>query len=138
MAININTRDDENNRSIVKPAAKVGNFTLRPISLGSLELLRQIGNTLATGEANPDALDLHTLSQFVWVHAAPLDKVIDTIYNAPGKVAQEVATFCLDVTPADLKGVASALTTDCAAIQAASAVPADSSDEESPNAQTPR
>lgn len=48
MAINIQTREDENNRSIVKPAAQVGKLTLRPLSLGSLELLRQIGNALAT------------------------------------------------------------------------------------------
>ena len=39
MGISISCREDENNRSIVRPAAQVDKLTLRPLSLGSLKLL---------------------------------------------------------------------------------------------------
>lgn len=138
MPISITTREDINNSAFTRPAAKAGSLTLRPISLGSLELLRQIGNALATGEASPDSLDLHTISQFVWVHAAPLEEVVDTIYNEPASVGKAVALFCLDVAPAELQQIAAALTADCSAIQAAGAIPTAPDDDDSPNAQTRR
>ncbi len=139
MAINIQTREDENNRSIVKPAAQVGKLTLRPLSLGSLELLRQIGNALATGGAALDNLEPHTLTEYIWVHAAPLPDVLETVYNHPEQVARKVAEFAMDISPGDLKGIAAALSGDCAAIQAAGAVPAeDDTEDGSKNARTPR
>ena len=139
MAINIQTREDENNRSIVRPAAQVGKLTLRPLSLGSLELLRQMGNGLATGGAALDNLEAHTLTEYIWAHAAPLQDVLETVYNHPEQVARKVAEFAMDISPADLKGIAAALSGDCAAIQAAGAVPADNEQEDgSPNAPTPR
>lgn len=139
MAINIQTREDENNRSIVKPAAQVGKLTLRPLSLGSLELLRQIGNALATGGAALDNLEPHTLTEYIWVHAAPLQDVLEAVYNHPEQVARKVAEFAMDISPADLQGIAAALSGDCAAIQAAGAVPAeDDTEDGSKNVQTPR
>ena len=138
MPISITTREDINNSAFTRPAAKAGSLTLRPISLGSLELLRQIGNALATGEASPDSLDLHTISQFVWVHAAPLEEVVDTIYNAPGQVGKAVALFCMDVSPSSLQQLTAALSSDCSAIQAAGAIPTAPDDDDSPNAQPRR
>lgn len=108
MAINIQTREDENNRSIVRPAAQVGKLTLRPLSLGSLELLRQIGNGLATGGAALDNLEAHTLTEYIWAHAAPLQDVLETVYNHPEQAARKVAEFAMDISPADLKGIAAA------------------------------
>lgn len=139
MAINIQTRQDENNRSIVRPAAEVAGLKLRPLSLGSLELLRQMGNALATGSAAPDALEPHTLTEYIWVHAAPVQDVLEAVYNHPEQVARKVAEFAMDISPADLRGIAAALSSDCSAIQAAGAVPAeDDSGDSSKNAQTPR
>ena len=50
--ISISTREDENNRSMIQPPARTeSGLTLRPISLGSLEDLRQLGNPLSAGNA---------------------------------------------------------------------------------------
>ena len=50
--ISISTREDENNRSMIQPPARTeSGLTLRPISLGSLEVLRQLGNPLSAGNA---------------------------------------------------------------------------------------
>ena len=54
MAIQIHTqsREDSNNRSMIQPPARTeSGLTLRPISLGSLEILRQLGNPLSAGNA---------------------------------------------------------------------------------------
>ena len=52
--ISISTREDENNRSMIQPpACTESGLTLRPISLGSLEVLRQLGNPLSAGNAHP-------------------------------------------------------------------------------------
>ena len=49
-SISISTREDSNNRSMVQPSARLeSGLTLRPISLGSLEILRQLGNGLGEG-----------------------------------------------------------------------------------------
>lgn len=136
MAIQINTRDSINNASMVAPATtEVASLQLRPISLGSLEILRQIGNPLATGEELAD-IDTHTVAEFVWVHAAPMDFVVDTAYNRPSQVAKEVALFCLGVSPADIKAITSVLASDQRAVQSASAIPIPDSDTDSPNAPT--
>ena len=46
--ISISTREDENNRSMIQPPARTeSGLSLRPISLGSLVVLRQLGNPLA-------------------------------------------------------------------------------------------
>ncbi|MFI3244035.1 MAG: hypothetical protein R3Y56_07280 [Akkermansia sp.] len=137
MAITIETRDTTNNASIITPAAKVGNLTMRPISLGSIELLREIGNPLASGNQTMiDSLDASIFAQFIWVHAAPIDEVVDTIYNDLSSLARKVTVFSLNISPQDLNALAANLQRDLGAIEAASAQP-EESDSESPNAPTP-
>ena len=53
--ISISTREDENNRSMIQPPARTeSGLSLRPISLGLLKVLRQLGNPLASGDADPN------------------------------------------------------------------------------------
>ncbi len=137
-AISISSREDSNNRSMVQPAARTeSGLVLRPISLGSLEVLRQLGNPLASGNAELSTIDTRTLAEFIWVHAAPLDEVLETVYNAPSQVNRKAALFAMGISPAELRTITSALSADQAALQAASAIPQpDSSD--SPNELAPR
>jgi len=136
--ISISSREDSNNRSMVQPATRTeSGLVLRPISLGSLEVLRQLGNPLSTGAAELDSIDTRTLAEFIWVHAAPLDEVVETVYNAPSQVNRKAALFAMNISPAELRAITAALSADQAAVQAASAIPqSDFSD--SPNAPTPR
>ena len=89
MAIQIHTqsREDSNNRAMLAPPTRTtSGVTLRPISLGSLEILRQLNNSLATAEADMGEIDTRTLTEFLWVHGAPIDEVLDTVYNHPTQV----------------------------------------------------
>lgn len=135
MAISISSRDDSNNAAMVAPdVTNTAGFNLRPISLGSLELLRQINNPLATGSDNAD-LDFHVIAEFVWIHAAPIEAVVETVYNRPSQIAREVALFCMNISPSDIKLIGASLAGDRAAIQAASAAPVPE-ENDSPNAPT--
>lgn len=137
-AISISAREDSNNRSMVQPPARTeSGLTLRPISLGSLEVLRQLGNPLTSGNAELATIDTRTLAEFIWVHAAPLDEVLETVYNAPSQVGRKSALFAMAISPAELCTITAALSADQAALQAASAIPQpDATD--SPNGHTPR
>ncbi|MBR5889570.1 MAG: hypothetical protein IKY92_05960 [Akkermansia sp.] len=136
--ITISTREDNNNRSMVQPDARLeSGISLRPISLGSLEILRQLGNPLASGDTSLSNIDTHTLTEFIWVHAAPLDEVVDTVYNAPSQVGRKAALFAMTISPAELRTITASLSADQAAVQAASAIP-QPDDTDSPNERTPR
>ncbi len=136
--ISISSREDSNNRSLVQPPVRTeSGLSLRPISLGSLEVLRQLGNPLASGNTELTDIDTGILTEFIWVHAAPLDEVMETVYNAPSQVKRRAAQFAMTISPAELRVITSALSADQAALQAASAIPQpDSTD--SPNELTPR
>lgn len=138
--ISISAREDTNNRSIVQPSARAeSGLEPRPISLGSLEILRQLGNLLATTEAELASVDTRTLAEFLWVHAAPVDEVVDTAYNTPSQVARKSAMFALRISPADLPGIMAAIKGDRDAVQAASAEPLPDADApDSPNEPAPR
>ena len=62
------------------------------ISLGSLEVLRQLGNPLSSGNAELANIDIGILTEFIWVHAAPLDEVMETVYNTPSQVKRKAAS----------------------------------------------
>ena len=136
--ISISSREDSNNRSLVQPPARTeSGLALRPISLGSLEVLRQLGNPLASGNTELSDIDTGILTEFIWVHAAPLDEVMETVYNTPSQVKRRAAQFAMTISPAELRVITAALSADQAALQAASAIPQpDSTD--SPNELTPR
>ena len=136
--ISISTREDNNNRSMVQPATRTeSGLTLRPISLGSLEILRHLGNPLSSGDTNMTTIDTHTLTEFIWVHAAPLEEVVDTVYNAPSQVGRKAALFAMTISPAELRTITVSLSADQAAVQAASAIP-QPEEHDSPNELAPR
>ena len=114
-------------------------IVLRAISLGSLEILRQLANPLSTAEADLSAVDTRVLAEFLWVHGAPIEEVLDTVYNTPTQVARKAAAFALQISPAELHSITGALAADRAAIRSASAEPLPDADAPaSPNVPTPR
>ncbi len=131
-------REDGNNRSMVAPAPRLqSGLILRPISLGSLEVLRQLGNPLAAADDTLE-VDSRALTEFLWVHAAPQDAVLDAVYNTPTRVPRMVAEFAMNVSPGELHRITAALAADRAAVEAASAAPLPDPDlPESPNAHAP-
>ena len=108
MSIQIHTatREESNNRAMLAPESKTrSGIVLRAISLGSLEILRQLANPLSTAEADLSAVDMRVLAEFLWVHGAPIEEVLDTVYNTPTQVARKAAAFsrhpeCQRRTPA--------------------------------------
>ena len=120
----LESRDDVNNRSMLAPAPRLDSgLTLRPISLGSLEILRQLGNPLAAAETQLTDIDTRALTEFLWVHAAPVETVLDMVFSTPARVPRAVAEFALTVKPAELSRIMTALVADRAGIEAASAAP---------------
>ena len=142
MSIQIHTatREESNNRSMPAPESKTkSGIVLRGISLGSLEILRQLANPLSTAEADLSAVDTRVLAEFLWVHGAPIEEVLDTVYNTPTQVARKAAAFALQISPAELHSITGALAADRAAIRSASAEPLPDADAPaSPNVPTPR
>lgn len=142
MSIQIHTatREESNNRAMLAPESKTkSGIVLRGISLGSLEILRQLANPLSTAEADLSAVDTRVLAEFLWVHGAPIEEVLDTVYNTPTQVARKAAAFALQISPAELHSITGALAADRAAIRSASAEPLPDADAPaSPNVPTPR
>ena len=84
-------------------------------------------------------MDRRVLAEFLWVHGAPIEEVLDTVYNTPTQVARKAAAFALQISPAELRSITGALAADRAAIQSASAEPLPDADAPaSPNVPTPR
>ncbi len=131
------SREDGNNRSMVAPPPRLqSGLTLRPISLGSLEVLRQLGNPLAMADEQA-TLDSRVLTEFLWVHAAPQEVVLDAVYNTPSRVPRMVAEFAMSISPSELHRLTAALAADREAVEAAGAAPVPDPDlPESPNAPT--
>ena len=111
MSIQIHTatREESNNRAMLAPESKTkSGIVLRGISLGSLEILRQLANPLSTAEADLSAVDMRVLAEFLWVHGAPIEEVLDTVYNTPTQVACKAAAFALQISPAELRSITGA------------------------------
>ena len=113
MSIQIHTatREESNNRAMLAPESKTkSGIVLRGISLGSLEILRQPANPLSSAEEreNLSAVDTRVLAEFLWVHGAPIEEVLDTVYNTPTQVAVKAAAFALQISPAELRSITGA------------------------------
>ena len=90
---------------LAPPTRTTSGVTLRPISLGSLENLRQLNNSLASAEANMGEIDTRTLTEFLWVHGAPIDEVLDTVYNYPTQIGLKATAFSMSISPAEEESI---------------------------------
>ena len=51
---------------------------------------------------------MRVLAEFLWVHGAPIEEVLDTVYNTPTQVARKAAAFALQISPAELRSITGA------------------------------
>lgn len=81
---------------------KIGDYPLRPLSAASFELLAETGNRLVSDSANVENGSLNGLltavSEYIWIHYAPLDEVIavDTRENIPRTEIKKIG-FSLEI-----------------------------------------
>ncbi len=104
---------------------KVAGLSLRKISIGSCAILARLNSPfadlekIATGETKYTFSDV---SEFVFVHAAPWEKVRELVYAAPrAALAQAADELLSNCSPAELSDIMAAITTDAQAIRAAQA-----------------
>ena len=69
--------------AFLEPALKtIGDFKLRPFTVGSIPLCKKLGLTQFTGEDIGD-LDqeeqMRQVSGFLWAHCEPIDKILQTV-----------------------------------------------------------
>jgi len=61
---------------------RLGNLRLRPITLGTMALLRRTRNTFVTGIESENGAEFDTAA-FLFIHSEPVDKVCDLVLNGP-------------------------------------------------------
>lgn len=72
------TRENIQDEVLALGESVVDGLTLRPITFGTLLVLRKLGNPLGTaleGRSVPSTEDLEALAEFMWVQAAPWHEV---------------------------------------------------------------
>jgi hypothetical protein len=117
-------------------AAKVGSLRLRPFSLGTLNLCRQLGLTLfLDGEADlDDAEKQRQIVAFAWAQSAPLPEVLGALRS--GTAEEKIAEFEFAMDVGDLPQLIAEIRR-ISELAAAAAVevapkPGSSSDEDTP------
>jgi hypothetical protein len=114
----------------------IGNLTLRPFSLGTLNLCRQLNLTLfLNGETElNDQEKQRQLVAFAWIQAAPMVEVLKAIRsgNAADKVAEFEFSLGIDTIPMLLKEVSRVSQLASAAAVEVVPKPGSKADEDSP------
>lgn len=88
-------------------------FTLRPVTLASVELLRTINSPLILGVkvANPTQL-LGDVLEFIMLHSLPEEEAIDHVFKSPEDRKKCVLRWAMPITIRDTKSlVAEVITT---------------------------
>lgn len=86
----------------------IGGMELRRPSAGSISLLIDMGNALFTGsdddgdQPESQANEFASIIEFLYVHAVPIDEVLDKIDDKPA-LRRAVRAFGMDVSFADLR-----------------------------------
>jgi hypothetical protein len=103
------TRSTQLEAAFAEASTTIGNITLRPFSLGTLNLCRQLNLTLfLNGETDlNDQEKQRQLVAFAWIQAAPMPEVLKAIRtgNAADKVAEFEFSLGIDTIPMLLKEV---------------------------------
>ena len=104
-------------------------------------MLARIGSPLASVDTAAKAggeISVSDIAEFIYVHAAPLDEVRQTVYRSRSELAEKADAFCAAIPPYKIPAILSALAEDAQAVRLAqaSALP-DSSLPPSRNGQSP-
>ena len=78
-----------------------GPLTLRPLTAGSLNILMETGNPLFTGGDPSESAQFQALFEFIWIHTAPENEVIEACGN-PDLLHTQARKLSLSISFDDL------------------------------------
>ena len=117
----MNDHTEQNHRTLTQPAIEIVGYKLRPFSVGSMDLCRQVGLTMVDGTAAVPPNEVNRqLAAFLFIHAKPLDEVLAACAKNPEDFAREhLAPFTFEVPISELFKVADFLEQQLAHVRAA-------------------
>jgi hypothetical protein len=81
--------------------SRCGPFELRPLSAGSFALLNRLGNPMVTGAATDNDAMFSAVCEYVWIHSAPIQEVIQIVGRSDLSAAA-VNEIAFTLTMADI------------------------------------
>ena len=114
-------RAEQNHRTLTQPAVEIAGYKLRPFSVGSMDLCRQVGLSMVEGIADvPPAEINRQLAAFLFIHAKPLEEVLAACAKTPEVFARDhLFAFTFEVPIDELFKVADFLERQLAHVRAA-------------------
>ena len=99
--------------AFLEPKLKeIGDFKLRPFTVGSIPLCKRLGLTQFTGDKLDSPMDqveqLRQVSGFLWAHCEPVEKILRTIRDAAAledELLRYQLTIPLSVLPAVMEEI---------------------------------
>jgi hypothetical protein len=112
------SRTKENEASFSEGSKEFGKITLRPFTVGTLSLCRQLKLSMFTGEGDGSGLDQQRqIMVFAWAQSAPLAQVLQAVRS--GKWTEAVEEFEFGVVPAQITELVEEINRISTAIKAA-------------------
>lgn len=112
------SRTKENEASFSEGAKEFGKITLRPFTVGTLSLCRQLQLSMFTGEGDDSKLDQQRqIMAFAWAQSAPLAQVLQAV--RAGKWIEAVEEFEFGIIPAQITELVEEINRISTAIKAA-------------------
>lgn len=112
------SRTKENEASFSEGSKEFGKITLRPFTVGTLSLCRQLKLSMFTGEGDDSELDQQRqIMAFAWAQSAPLAQVLQAVRS--GKWVEAVEEFEFGIIPAQITELVEEINRISTAIKAA-------------------
>lgn len=112
------SRTKENEASFSEGSKEFGKITLRPFTVGTLSLCRQLKLSMFTGEGDDSGLDQQRqIMAFAWAQSAPLAQVLQAVRS--GKWVEAVEEFEFGIIPAQITELVEEINRISTAIKAA-------------------
>lgn len=112
------SRTKENEASFSEGSKEFGKITLRPFTVGTLSLCRQLKLSMFTGESDGSGLDQQRqIMAFAWAQSAPLAQVLQAVRS--GKWVEAVEEFEFGIIPAQITELVEEINRISTAIKAA-------------------
>jgi hypothetical protein len=112
------TRSQENEQSFTDGTKLVAGITLRPFTIGTLSLCRQLKLSMFTGEGDGGGQDnQRQIMAFAWAQSAPLALVLQAIRS--GKWVEAVEEFEFSVLPSQINEIVNEVNRVSLAVKAA-------------------
>jgi len=112
------SRTKENEASFSEGSKEFGKITLRPFTVGTLSLCKQLKLSMFTGEGDDSGLDQQRqIMAFAWAQSAPLTQVLQAVRS--GKWIEAVEEFEFGIIPSQITELVEEINRISTAIKAA-------------------